>query len=98
MVFKSAYLEVTSKSKIILTGNPLAMKTLYQRLLPFLSPEMRMPTGYFPQAQPVYQPPPPAYAPPMGQSVSNASRFCPECGIELSPNMRFCHNCGKPAN
>jgi len=51
LVRKKAYLEVTSKSKIFLTGKPDAMKTLYQRLLPFLEPEMRQCPATNPQLQ-----------------------------------------------
>lgn len=95
ILFKSAYLEVLSKSKLVLTGNQAAIKTLYQRLLPFLSPEMR--TNPMP-----YQPMPPAYAqpyaPPAPQVTPGSSQFCPNCGIELPPNCHFCHNCGKPIN
>jgi hypothetical protein len=93
--FKSAYLEVLSKSKVVLTGNQAAIKTLYQRLLPFLSPEIRA-------NQMPYQPMPPAYsqpyAPPALQVTPSSSKFCPNCGIELPPNCHFCHNCGKPVN
>ncbi len=88
-IFKSSYLEILSKSRIVLSGNRAALKTLYQRLLPFLSPELRSP-------QAPYTPMPPAYPQqPMPQPNYGSPKFCSECGIELSPNERFCHNCGK---
>ena len=92
MFIKSSFLEISSKSKIILSGNQVAIKTLYQRLLPFLSPELRQPT------QNVYMPQPsPAYAIPAQQTSTVSSKFCSNCGIELSSNSRFCNSCGKPA-
>ena len=91
MIFKSAYLEILSKSKIVLSGNQAALKTLYQRLLPFLSPELR-------STQSSYAPAPPTYAPPVSQTTYGSPKFCSGCGIELSPNERFCHNCGKPVS
>ena len=94
MIFKSAYLEVQSRSKLILRGDPAAIKTLYQRLLPFLSPDMR-------GMQQAYQPMPPVYSQPYipqaPPATSTSPKFCSNCGIELPPNGRFCHNCGKPA-
>ena len=85
--FKTSYIEVISNSKIVLTGNKASMKTLYQRLLPFLSPELRVNRSY--------QAPPPAYPPPAPSIDSSSSNYCPSCGIELFPNEKFCHNCGK---
>ena len=90
LVRKKAYLEVTSKSKIFLTGKPDAMKTLYQRLLPFLEPEMRQCPATNPQLQTST-----SSSSPAGQVVAKPPTFCPNCGIELSPNMKFCYNCGK---
>ena len=90
LVRKKAYLEVTSKSKIFLTGKPEAMKTLYQRLLPFLEPEMRQCPAANSSAQPTIVP-----SSSIGQVAAKPPTFCPNCGIELSPNMKFCYNCGK---
>jgi hypothetical protein len=93
MIVKTAHLIVQSKTKIDLTGNQGAIKALYQRLLPFLSPQIQQPVSvmYMPQAPPAYQIPVQqvAYSPPP------TSKFCPNCGIELTPNSKFCNNCGK---
>jgi hypothetical protein len=91
MFVKSAHLIVQSKTTIDLTGNQASIKALYQRLLPFLSPEFRQPTPtmYMPQAPPVYQIP-------TQQASNTSSKFCSNCGIETSPNSKFCNNCGKP--
>jgi hypothetical protein len=89
IIFKSSHLEILSKSKLVLTGNQAALKTLYQRLLPFLSPELRAPPVPYPSMPPMYP------QQPMPQPTYGQSRFCSGCGIELSPNERFCHNCGK---
>jgi hypothetical protein len=91
MLIKSSYLEILSKSRIVLSGNRAALKTLYQRLLPFLSPELRVPQVPYSSVPPVYP------QPPMTQPSYGQPRFCSGCGIELSPNERFCHNCGKQA-
>ena len=88
MFFKTCSIEVLSDSKIVLTGNKASMKTLYQRLLPFLSPELRMNQSYT-------FPPAPAYSPPTSSIDTSSSHYCPSCGIELFPNEKFCHNCGK---
>jgi len=91
MFVKTAELIISSRSKFVLTGNQASMKALYQRLLPFLSPELRLPQSSYPSM-------PPPYSPPTPPTTFGPSRFCPNCGIELSPNMKFCHNCGKPTN
>jgi len=88
-IFKSSYLEILSRSRIVLSGNRAALKTLYQRLLPFLSPELRAPQVPYPPMPPMYT------QQPMPQPNYGQQRFCPDCGIELSSNERFCHNCGK---
>jgi hypothetical protein len=90
MIIKTAHLIVESKTIIDLIGNQLAIKTLYQRLLPFLSPDLRQtsPIMYMPQTPYTYQMP--------THNVSyGPSKFCPNCGVELIPNSRFCNNCGK---
>jgi len=88
---KTAHLVVQSKATIDLTGNQASIKTLYQRLLLFLSPELQQPapTMYVPQAQPVYQIP-------TQQTAYSTDKFCSNCGIEVVPNSKFCNNCGKP--
>jgi hypothetical protein len=89
MFVKKAYLIIESKSKIVLSGDRDALKTLYQRLLPFLLPELR-------HSQTSHSPMSSAYPQELiSRSDHAAPRFCPECGIELAPHMRFCHNCGK---
>ena len=89
MFLKKSYLIIESKSKIVLSGDRDALKTLYQRLLPFITPELR-------HSQTFHLPMPPAYTQqPITHIDHGAPKFCPECGIELAPNMRFCHNCGK---
>ncbi len=92
VIFKSAQIEVQSKSKIVLNGRRDEIKTLYQRLLPFFS----LPSG----PSPVFlaqatTPASPEYSAQPQQPISHPYRYCPECGIELPPNSRFCHNCGK---
>lgn len=89
ILIKTAYVEIISTSKIVLTGRKEAMKTLYQRLLPFLSPELRMAQSYQP-------PPQPAYIPTAPLEPYSSPIYCSNCGNELSPNAKFCHNCGKP--
>jgi len=89
IIFKSSHLEILSKSKLVLSGNQAALKTLYQRLLPFLSPELRTPQVPYPPMPPMNQ------QQPMPQPNHGQPKFCSGCGIELSPNERFCHNCGK---
>lgn len=86
---KTSSLEVLGHSKIVLEGKQAAIKALYQRLLPFLSPELRIfPSSQdFPPAAELTPPTPPAPRP---------IRHCPDCGIELFPEERFCHNCGHP--
>ncbi len=94
MLVKSAHLIVQSKTIIDLTGNQSAIKSLYQRLLPFLSPQMQQPMTQ------MYMSPPPMYPnfqvqtqqfPPPEQSP----KFCSNCGIQQTPNSRFCNNCGR---
>lgn len=53
-IFKKSYLQILSKSRLVLSGNPAALKTLYQRLLPFLSPELRTPQIPYPPMPPMY--------------------------------------------
>lgn len=93
MIVKTAHLIVQSKTIIDLTGNQGAIKALYQRLLPFLSPQNQqpIPVMYMPQTPQMYQIPvqQASYTPP------SSSKFCPNCGIELPPNSKFCNNCGK---
>jgi len=86
MIFKKSHLEIQSKSKIILEGDKVSIKALYQRLLPFLSPALRATQSYQTQAPSVVIP---------TSQVSSPLKHCPNCGIELSPNEKFCHNCGK---
>ena len=94
MFIKNSYLEISSASKMVLMGNQTSIKTLYQRLLPFLSPELRQPAQ---QAQSMYMPPPPpAYTVAASQTSYASSKFCPACGIEQPSNSKFCNNCGKP--
>jgi hypothetical protein len=91
MFVKTAHLIVQGRTVIDLIGNQASIKALYQRLLPFLSPEFRQPQPamYMPQIPPVYQSP-------VQQSAHITSKFCANCGIEISPNSKFCNNCGKP--
>jgi len=89
ILLKTSYLEILSHSKIILEGKQASIKTLYQRLLPFLCAELRATQSY--QA-----PPQSTDIPPMSQTVSSSFHYCPSCGIELSANEKFCHNCGQP--
>jgi hypothetical protein len=88
-LFKTSYIEVQSHSKIILEGKQASIKTLYQRLLPFLSPELRATQIYQvpPQSTDILQ---------TTQTASNSFHYCIECGIEISANEKFCHNCGQP--
>ena len=92
MFVKTSHLVVQSKTTIDLIGNQGSIKALYQRLLPFLSPDVRQPvqTMYMP-------PPPPSYQIPTQQPSYTSSKFCPGCGIELSANSKFCSNCGNPS-
>ena len=53
-IFKKSYLQILSKSRLVLSGNPAALKTLYQRLLPFLSPELRTPQIPYPPMPTMY--------------------------------------------
>ncbi len=89
IIFKKSYLEVLSQSKIILEGKQASIKTLFQRLLPFLSPELRATQSYQAPLQS-------NDITPMSQTVSSSFHYCPSCGIELSANEKFCHNCGQP--
>lgn len=82
LIVKSGELVISGKTRMQFGGSKDSMKALYQRLLPFLSPEYRT-TQY-------QQPPNPSYAP-----IPPSSMNCPNCGIELPSNARFCHNCGK---
>lgn len=94
MFIKSSFLEISSASKMVLTGNQVSIKTLYQRLLPFLSPELRQPAQ---QGHSMYMPPPPpGYAVTASHTSYASSKFCPGCGIEQPTNSKFCNNCGKP--
>lgn len=45
-LFKKALIEVQGRSKIILEGKKDSIQRLYQRLLPFLSPELRVCVRY----------------------------------------------------
>ena len=45
-LFKKAFIEVQGRSKIILEGKKDSILRLYQRLLPFLSPELRVGVRY----------------------------------------------------
>jgi hypothetical protein len=89
ILLKKSYLEIQSYSKIILEGKQASIKTLYQRLLPFLCAEMRATHSY-------QEPPQSTDIPMMTQTVSSSFHYCPSCGIELSANEKFCHNCGQP--
>ncbi len=86
---KTSSLEVLGHSKIVLEGKQAAIKALYQRLLPFLSPELRPPLNSQDAPSAAEFPPPSSPAP-------LPIRHCPDCGIELFPEERFCHNCGHP--
>lgn len=89
ILLKTSYLEILSHSKIILEGKQASIKTLYQRLLPFLCAELRATQSY--QA-----PPQSTEVPLMSQTGSSSFHYCPSCGIELLANEKFCHNCGQP--
>lgn len=94
MFVKASHLIIIGKTQMDLTGNQAAIKALYQRLLPFLSPQMQQPIPaqtFYMQGTPVYQNPAPQQAP------YASSKFCPNCGIELAANNKFCTNCGKPS-
>jgi hypothetical protein len=80
MLVKKAQIELSGKSKLMLGGDIESLKALHQRLLPFLSPELRQ------TPQPNYPTPPQAHSVP---------RNCPSCGIEVAQVEKFCHNCGK---
>jgi len=92
-LFKKALIEVQGRSKIILEGKKDSIQRLYQRLLPFLSPELRVGVRYQSPYSQQSRPVPPVQAP--HASLSDAPRFCPSCGIELLQNTRFCQNCGQ---
>jgi hypothetical protein len=89
VLLKTSTLEILGQSKLVLEGKQASIKALYQRLLPFLSPELRAPPSY-----PVH--PPAIDIPPLDQTVSRPFHYCPDCGIELFANEKFCHNCGQP--
>ncbi len=85
MLVKKAEIQISGKSKLFLGGNRDSLKTLYQRLLPFLSPEVRQS-----QSTPIPQ----SDIPTLSQ-VRSVPRNCPYCGIEVAQVEKFCHNCGK---
>ncbi len=86
MLVKKAQIEISGRSKLMLGGNADSLKALYQRLLPFLSPELRQHPQPMPIPQPDYPTPP---------QVRSVPRNCPSCGIEVAQIEKFCHNCGK---
>ncbi len=90
LIVKSGELIISGKTRMHFGGSKDSMKALYQRLLPFLSPEYR--TAQY------QQPPSPSYAPIPPSSYVPAppsSMNCPNCGIELPSNARFRNSCGK---
>ena len=92
MLFKKSFIEIHGRSKIILEGEKNSMLALYQRLLPFLSPELRVGVrSQSPYAQPAQSPAPERVTPP----ISKAPKFCSGCGTELLFTERFCHSCGR---
>jgi hypothetical protein len=89
ILLKTSSLEVLGQSKLVLEGKQASIKALYQRLLPFLSPELRAPPS-----SPVLSSP--SDLPSMAQTAPRLVHYCPDCGIELFANEKFCHNCGHP--
>ena len=79
MLVKSSHLLIVGKTQMDLTGNQASIKALYQRLLPFLSPQMQQPMQaqtYYMQGPPVYQTPPPPQ-----QVTYSSMKYCANCGI-----------------
>lgn len=91
-LFKKSFIEIYGRSKIRLEGEKKSMLTLYQRLLPFLSPELRVGIrSQSPYAQPIQS----LASERITSPISKAPKFCEDCGTEILLTKRFCPNCGR---